>query len=193
MEHAMRGACEKTGGQRTFMNVANKRVIRSIDRLEIIQTKERFKMKRKVVVLISVMAMALIAIGVASADPGKPSFIPMLYADGEVWGTKGAAALPAPNANNLQSFDKLFVIVNGVSGQMPVAEAAPGNPNYNGGRWYTHTVEWTEDAVNAGAVVLLTSYADVHAQFLDGNLTITAGSPGPPPPDFFECPLLPVK
>ena len=80
------------------------------------------------------ISIALIVLGGASqANPGKPNFGPAIYGDGQVWGTKAAAALPAPNGNNVQSFDKLFVIVNGAAGQLAVAEAAPRNPAYNGG------------------------------------------------------------
>ena len=152
-------------------------------------------MFRKSFFVLLVLALSLVAVVPAFAAPGQPNFGPQLYADGEVWGTKAAAILPAANDNNLQSFDKLFVITNSnnPAGQMPVAEAAPGNPNYNGGRWYTQTVEWTEAGFNDhGTVPVLTSYADIMTHYNLGHLSITAGSPGGPP-DFFECPLLPVK
>ena len=73
-----------------------------------------------------------------------------------------ATALPAPNAHNMRSFDKLFMITNSnnPAGQLPVSEAAPGNPDYNGGRWWAQTVEWTEAGFLAhpGYVPVLTSY-----------------------------------
>ena len=155
-------------------------------------------MVRKMMVMVSLVVMVLAAVGVASANPGKPSFAPNLYADGEVWGTKGTTALPAPNEHNMQSFDKLFAIINSNNpdGQMPVAEAAPGNPNYNGGRWVTMTVQWTAEGFAAhGTVPVLKSYDDVMVHYNLGHLDITAGSPDPVngPPDYFQCPLLPVK
>ena len=63
-----------------------------------------------------------------AANPGQPNFSPALYGDGEVWGTKGAAAIPAPREHNRHSFDVLYVITNSNNpqGQLPVAEAAPG-------------------------------------------------------------------
>lgn len=138
------------------------------------------------------LAIVVLALGLVFAIPtfaAAPNFSPQIYADGEAWGTKGVAALPAPTDNNVQSFDKLFVITNGVDGQLPVSEAAPGNRNFNGGRWFTHTVTWN----NPNDAVLLTSYDDIMAHH--DELTIIAGSPGGPgaPPDYFECPLLPVK
>jgi len=100
--------------------------------------------------------------------------------------------LPAVNENNAQSFDKLFVIQNSnEQGQVPVAEAAPGNPYYNGGRWYAHNVVWTSDAFqDYGIVPLLTSYDDIEYYEDRGYLVVV---PGSGPAAFFQCPLLPVK
>ena len=112
--------------------------------------------------LISISVALLVLAGVALANPGKPTFGPVIYADGEVWGTKAVTTLPAPNGNNEQSFDKLFVIVNGAPGQLPVGEAAPGNPAYNGGRWFTHTAMWTAEGMAAhDPLPVLMSYADI--------------------------------
>lgn len=153
-------------------------------------------MFRKLSTLVIVLTLSLAVVTPALANAGKPSFTPNLWADGRQFGTKGAAVLPAPNGNNLQSFDKLFVITNSNNpeGQMPVAEAAPGNPYYNGGRWYTHTVTWTEAGLSAhGTVPVLKSYADVMFHYQLGHLDITPGTFAGGPPAFFECPLLPVK
>lgn len=78
--------------------------------------------------------------------------------------------------------------------QLPVGEAGPGNPDYNGGRWYTHTVEWTPEGFAArGTVPILMSHDDIMLHAGLDHLEITPGTPGPPPPPFFSCPLLPVK
>jgi len=153
-------------------------------------------MFRKTISVAFVLVLALAIAGPAAANPGKPNFGAALYGDGQVWGTKGAAAIPAPNAHNLQSFDKLFVVTNSNNPgtQLPVAEAAPGNPNFNGGRWFTHTVTWTQAGFDAhGIVPILKSYDDVMLHYSLGHLTIAAGSPAGGPPPYFECPLLPVK
>ncbi len=133
--------------------------------------------------------------GLAFANPGKPSFSPMVYGDGNAWGTKGAADLPAPNDNNVQSFDKLFVFTNGAMGQLPVSEAAPGNPMYNGGRWFTHTAWWTAagEAFYMGSLPVLKSYQEIMYNVDMGYLMVSAGSPAGGPAPYFECPLLPVK
>jgi len=143
--------------------------------------------------VITVLALLLSVAGFASANTGAPNFGPALYGDGEVWGTKAAATLPAPNGRNDHSFDKLFVIVNGAAGQLPVAEAAPGNPAYNGGRWFTHTVMWTAEGMAAhDPLPVLMSYDDVQLHAGLGHLAIAPGSFDGGPPTYFECPLLPV-
>ena len=123
----------------------------------------------------------------AQAAPGAPNFGAGLWGDGELWGTKATTALPAPNDHDEQSFDALFVILDGVEGQAPVSEAAPGNPDYNGGRWATHKVMWLVEPV------LLTSYADILYHESMNNLVIVDGTFPGGPPAYFSCPLLPFK
>lgn len=155
--------------------------------------------------LSTVAAILAITIGLAACGSqidnptlqpqSAPAFIPKIYADGQVWGTKGNSTLPAPNENNEQSFDKLFKITNSnnPAGQLPVSEAGPGNPMYNGGRWSTYTVAWTANALSTlGTVPVLTSYDDILRHQSLGQLMITPGDPSGAYP-YFQCPLLPVK
>jgi len=142
--------------------------------------------------LIVLLSSSLILLSVQMANAEQPNFMAALYGDGEVWGTKGTTSLPAPNPANLKSFDNLYVITNfnnpnGV--QLPVSEAAPGNPEYNGGRWYRHDVTWTEAGFLAygGYAPVLRSGEEVDYNEAMGYLTIT------PVAVFFQCPLLPVK
>ena len=114
-----------------------------------------------------------------------PDFSARVYADGEAWGTKGTTTLPAPTANNEQSFDKIFVVTNPAAGQLPVGEAAPGNSDYNGGRWWAHTATWIDDLPHDK--VVLTSYEDVMFHAKLGHLIIADAEV------YFQCPLLPVK
>jgi len=133
-------------------------------------------------------ALLLAGSGGAQSDPGKPNFMPALWGDGQLWGTKGTTDLPMPNPHNLRSFDNLYIFIGDdvATGQLPVSEAAPGNPAYSGGRWYTHTAQW-----NITNPPLVTSAEEI-AYYIDtGDLTVMPGSPGGPPM-FFQCPLLPV-
>ena len=153
-------------------------------------------MSQKTILTLTLLVAVFIAATTGLANRGKPNFGPALYADGEVWGTKATTTLPPPNEHNLQSFDMLFVITNGAPGQMPVGEAAPGNRNYNGGRWFTQTVMWTADGMDyydEEGVPVLMSYEEIEYNYDMGYLEINPGSPAGGPPDYFQCPLLPVK
>jgi len=123
------------------------------------------------------LALALLIITVIPAFAAGPNFGQAIYADGVAWGTKGNGDLPAPTDNNRQSFDGLYKFTNGVEGQLAVAEAAPGNPAYNGGRWIEYSVTFN------GEPELVTSYAQL--QTLDVTIVETG--------NYFQCPLLPVK
>jgi hypothetical protein len=138
-----------------------------------------------------------------SANAAKPDFSARIWGDGEQWGTKVTGLIEHPNERSL---DEFFVITNPVTGELPagtlpVSEAAPGNPAYNGGRWFTHTVAWTEAGIEAHGSTppLLTRYgpADDPESILFhenlGHLEITEGGPDGGPPDYFRCPMLPVK
>jgi hypothetical protein len=134
---------------------------------------------RRILAFAVVVALVMIVAAPAFAAPGKPTFSPAIYADGQAWGTKGNGSLPAPNEHDAQSYDRLFL----VPGQLPVSEAGPGNPMYNGGRWWTVQVEWNS------APYLLTSYEDVMDAIAAGDLAYTAVQS----PAYFQCPLLPTK
>ena len=147
-------------------------------------------MNRLKALLNSALFLSILQLGTASAE--APNFMAALYGDGEVWGTKGTTSLPAPNANNMQSFDNLYVITNfnnPEGAQLPVSEAAPGNPNYNGGRWSLQNVTWTAIGFMAygGFAPVLTSEDEIKYNEEMGYLEISSGS------TYFQCPLLPVK
>jgi hypothetical protein len=128
----------------------------------------------------SILALALLIATAVPAFAAGPTFEPAIYADGVAWGTKGTTTLPAPNGHNDQSFDGLFVISDGVKGQLPVSEAGPKNPAYNGGRWSAYSVTWEATATK----VLVTSYAQLMDLADSGAVTIESAH------SYFQCPLL---
>ena len=72
---------------------------------------------------------------------------------------------------------------DGLVTQAPVAEAAPGNKDYNGGRWLPTMVEYD------GSLGELASYAALMAAVESGAATIIGT-------DFeaaFLCPLIPAR
>jgi hypothetical protein len=143
---------------------------------------------RNLIVLIS-GSLLLLMTQLASAE--QPNFMAAIYGDGKAWGTKGTTSLPAPNAANTQSFDKLYVFENfndPNAVQLAVSEAAPGNPNYNGGRWSAQSAIWTEAGFLAyGYVPVLKSEEEIQYNVDMGYLEII------PRHTYFQCPLLPVK
>ncbi|MEJ2143220.1 MAG: hypothetical protein P8Y24_12855 [Gammaproteobacteria bacterium] len=141
---------------------------------------------------ITLMVSGLLVLLMQSAHAEAPNFMAAIYADGNVYGTKGTTNLPAPNANNEQSFDNLYVITNfndPNAVQLPVSEAAPGNPKYNGGRWSLQFVTWTADGFMAygGYAPVIKSAEELEYNKDLGYLTVSSGS------TYFQCPLLPVK
>ena len=144
-------------------------------------------MRKLLVIPLVALVAALFAVP-ASAEP--PSRGAAIYADGEAFATRFATLLPAPNAHNVQSYDALYTFRGDTAeDQLAVAEAAPG-PGFNGGRWASQTVEW--DAGVTDPPVLSSAADVVHSEDL-GLLTITPGPARPTGPDYFLCPLFPVK
>ena len=93
------------------------------------------------------------------------------------------------------STDVLFNFAeSGLSGQRSVAEAAPGNPGFNGGRWHVYAVTFTEagkmvhDADDDGVVDFELTNAEAVLEQADMGL-LTISDTG----IFFECPLLKSK
>jgi hypothetical protein len=154
--------------------------------------------RRLSLTLLTAALVLAIAVPVLAA-PGKPDFSPHIYVHGEPWGTKVTTALPAPKGNNAHSFQPLYVFTNGVPEQLLIATAAPGDKEYRGGRWETWTAMWIEDLPHDK--VELVSFEErfpddfysVEFHYELGHIILEKGSPGPPPPDYFSCPLLPVK
>ena len=148
------------------------------------------------------LGIALIILtGLATAAPtfaakGKPGFVGSLWGDGQLWSSKFTTEIPAPSDSNVQSYDMLFVIINSNAegGQLPVSEAAPGNPDFDGGRWFVQTAWWTQQGLEwYGTVPMITSYDQLLWEVAAGNMGYHAGSPEGGPPPYFQCPLLPVK
>lgn len=157
-------------------------------------------MFKKFQVIVLALALSLVFVLPALGAPGRPDFGDHVYVDGNPFGTKAVTEVPAPNENNEQSFDPLYVFSfeNAPEGsilpeQPLVAESAPGDTDYNGGRWDTKTVVWTEEGfADHGDVPALFSIDDIELHMSLGHLEIVDGGSGLAP-DYFECPLLPAK
>jgi hypothetical protein len=137
---------------------------------------------RKGAILAGGLTLGVSATGTAAA--AAPNFGAGFWGDDERWGTKAVTVLPEPM--NKDSLDKLFFIMH-PDQDAPLSEAAPGNPDYNGGRWWSHTVT-VDDASLIDFPI--TSYEELQ-NLPSGAVTITEGEANHP--DFFACPLLPYR
>lgn len=116
-----------------------------------------------------------------------------IWAGGELYGTILTPATfitpPAHSTDVIYNFD-----MSGLTGQRSVAESAPGDPEYNGGRWNVQMVVFTAQGIAVhdpdgdGMVNFeLTSAQEVQQHEALGHLIIT------PANFYFECPLLPSR
>jgi hypothetical protein len=89
----------------------------------------------------------------------------MLYLDSE---TIRTFVVPAPVPDG-SGTDPLFMVTNGVQGQLGIAGVGPGQPGYHGGLWAIYLVTF-----NAGETpYLLTSDEAVEAAENAGDVTVT--------------------
>jgi hypothetical protein len=128
-------------------------------------------------------------VGSANADPGNGAgglTGPAFYVDGELYQTVGTPTDLAHTGAPDHSFDVIYNL-GGV--QMNVAEAKPGDRDFNGGRWQVHAVSFS-DYDEALAV------ADVNGSgTLDSAEEVEAAIDSPYAADegivkTFECPVI---
>lgn len=143
--------------------------------------------------LLLVLTVPTVAASTISPGPasGARRAEKALWADGKIWDTILTPATFRP-PKNPNSADKLYVFMN-LDGQRSVAEAAPYEQDYDGGRWWVHAVYFTElglsihDTDGDGIANLeLTSDDQVLHHMSLGHFTIE------PTDTYFECPLLPA-
>jgi hypothetical protein len=85
---------------------------------------------------IAIVLMLLVAVAaVTMAKPENNAF----WVDGMLFRTVGTPT----SLSDRGPKDGIFVF-NGLNGQTPVAEAKPGDKDYNGGRWQVYILSFTE-------------------------------------------------
>ena len=109
---------------------------------------------------------------VSQATAQEPGF-GLLYYENEMIRT-----VVPPASTPKKGVDDLFVITNGVDGQIPITAVAPGDRDYHGGRWKVYRVSFVDEPV------LLTSADDV-AMALFLNLVEVERAPEAD----FKCPV----
>jgi len=122
-------------------------------------------------------AMVALSLTVGAVGAGGPPQL-AFYVDGERYRTVGTPTDFSGTGAPLHSYDAIYALGEGL---INVAEAAPGQPGYNGGRWRVLPVTWNV------APVQLTSNEQVEAYAAAGWIDIAST-----PVQMFECPVIPV-
>lgn len=149
-------------------------------------------MKTPPIFVLATFVVAILALpSLASAQGATVIVEDAIWANGELYGTvltPTSFKSPPP-----QSTDIIYsFMMNTVQGQRGVSEAAPGDRDYNGGRWSVHLAIFTalgesvHDADGDGFVDFeLTSAEQVLQHEALGHLEIVDAN------FYFVCPLLP--
>lgn len=124
----------------------------------------------------AIFALSLAASAVAAGGPPSLAF----YVDGARYRTVGTPTDFSDTGAPASSFDRIYVLGGGL---VNVAEAKPGDRDFNGGRWMVLPVTWAPGATP----VQLTSAEAVEAYAAAGMLSIAST-----PVKLFECPVIPV-
>jgi hypothetical protein len=149
-------------------------------------------MKLRIFTVLFALCVVFAAVSVVYAA-GAMRVSEAIWADGELYDTIITPATfvspPAHSTDMIYSF-----MMSGLEGQRGVAESAPGDRDYNGGRWDVQMVTFTEigkavhDPDGDGMVNFeLTSAEQVLAHEGLGHIIINDAD------FYFECPLLPRR
>jgi hypothetical protein len=138
---------------------------------------------------IALAAAAAVAVAPASASAGVTGAA--FYVDGELYRTVGTPTDLTKTGAPAHTFDTIYQF----SGAQPfnVAEAAPGDTDYNGGRWRVRVVGYAAGesydsalaAFDANASGDFDSDAEVRAAISAGVITTSSGPS-------FVCPVIPL-
>jgi hypothetical protein len=118
-------------------------------------------------------ALLLLPSAAAAAGNGAGGVTgPAFYVDGELYRTVATPTDLSGTGAPEHSFDTIYV----VPGQPNVATAAPGDRDYNGGRWMVHALSIADydaalAAVDANGSGDIDSYAEVKAAIDGGHAT----------------------
>jgi hypothetical protein len=120
-------------------------------------------------------ALLLLSVAASSVAAGGPPSLGF-YVDGVQYRTVGTPTDFSGTGAPASSFDRIYALGAGLAN---VAEAKPGDRDFNGGRWMVLPVTWNT------APHQLTSAEAVWAAANSGELSI-----GTTPVRMFECPVI---
>lgn len=125
-------------------------------------------------IAVALFGVALLA-SLVFAMPAQAKEFGMLYLNDETVRTFGVPA-HLPHGGT----DPLYVVTNGVDGQIGIAGVGPGEQAFSGGDWAVYEVTFTVDPY------LLTSDEDVAAAQAAGDVIVERTADAD-----FRCPVLP--
>jgi hypothetical protein len=137
----------------------------------------RTKLVRRVTAAASAMTL-LASIGATGVLAGGPPSLGF-YVDDIRYRTVGTPTDFFDTGAPAHTYDKIFNLGTGIN----VAEAKPGDRDFNGGRWLVYTVTWAEGVTP----VQYTNVEQIYAAEDAGLLTIN-----PEPVKAFVCNVAPV-
>ena len=141
-------------------------------------------MRRAIFLGLAVAALTVMPLGALAGVSG-----PAFYVDGEQYRTVGTPTDFSSTGAPAHSYDTIYEF--GGAQSLNVATAAPGDRDYNGGRWRVQVVGYAEGESYASALADFDSNGsgdfdwatEVEAAIAAGVITT---SPGPS----FECPVI---
>ena len=139
--------------------------------------------------LASVVAVAAIGAGSGYAGNGPPHL--GFYVDGAVYRTVGTPTDLSGTGAPDSAFDTLYDFSGAQA--LNVATAAPGDRDFDGGRWRVQVLEFPQGyatALASGDVNgngVIDSDAELALAFDDGTAVVAGSGPS------FECPVIPVR
>ena len=135
--------------------------------------------------LTAVLAAALATTGAAFAGNGPPHI--GFYVDGASYRTVGTPTDFSGTGAPAQSFDTIYEFSGA---QLNIATAAPGDQDYNGGRWRVQVLGFPSGypaalvSADANGNGVIDSDAELGLAFADGTAVIAGAGPS------FECPVI---
>jgi hypothetical protein len=128
-------------------------------------------------IIASLVAATLLAAVTGSALAGGPPAVGF-YVDGQLYRTVGTPTDFSQTGAPESTYDKIFALGNGLRN---VAEAKPGDRDFNGGRWMVMPITWHVTPYQ------LTSAEEVWEAEINAELSIGAN-----PVRLFFCSVSPI-
>ena len=111
-------------------------------------------MRRFVSALVGLgLVLSVAASPVAAGGPPKPGF----YIDGSLYATVGTPTDFSNTGAPSFTYDKIYALGSGLRN---VAEAKPGDRDFNGGRWAVYPVTWNTTPVQLTSAEQVVAYAN---------------------------------